>query len=258
MVTAMHGYGRAAALHSLFLKYLGRTRDVQKCGATPHGSRLSRGALLLALRQPHDAVDVDGKAGPSLALVEVEVCLTLGDNALGVAIDNALERLIVGRTLGPKATLVGLVMGNILMQWMPWRQLGRIVGRGGNAKYWSLGTLGAMLDRSGTAKSLRFPRKRSLTTTMQGRLCLSMSSRSPSAWSKKSWGWIQSSSVTPPSYEAGPASLRAPTGGRYSTPCGTPSPTEVKRTRKPYSESRGFRQVVYTTRGRFQCAQLAK
>ena len=94
MVVAMHGYGRAAALHSLFLKYLGRTRDVQKCGATPHGSRLSRGALLLALQQPHDAVDVDGKAGPSLALVEVEVCLALGDNALGVAIDNALERLI--------------------------------------------------------------------------------------------------------------------------------------------------------------------
>ena len=127
---------------------------------------------------------------------------------------------------------------------MPWRQLGRVVGRGGNAKYWSLGTLGAMLERSGTAKSLRFPRKRSLTTTMQGRLCLSMSSRSPSAWTKKSWGWIQSSSVTPPSYEAGPASLRAPTGGRYSTLCGTPSPTEVKSTRKPYSESRSFRQVV--------------
>lgn len=54
----------AAALHSLFLKYLGRTRGVQKCGATPHGSRLSRGALLLALQQPHDAVDVDGEAGP--------------------------------------------------------------------------------------------------------------------------------------------------------------------------------------------------
>lgn len=126
---------------------------------------------------------------------------------------------------------------------MPWRQLGCVVGRGDNAKYWSLGTLGAMLERSGTAKSLRFPRKRSLTTTMKGRLCLSMSSRSPSAWSKKSWGWIRSSSVTPPSYEAGPTSLQAPTGGRYSTPCGTPSPTEVTRTRKPYSESRGFRQV---------------
>lgn len=53
--------------------------------------------------------------------------------------------------------------------------------------------------------------------------------------------------------EAGPSSLQAPTGGRYSTPCGTPSPTEVKRTRKPYSESRGFRQVVYTTKGRLQC-----
>ena len=60
--------------------------------------------------------------------------------------------------------------------------------------------------------------------------------------------------LRPPSYEAGPASLQAPTGGRYSTPCGTPSPTEVKRTRKPYSESRGFRQVVYTTKGRFRCA----
>lgn len=57
-----------------------------------------------------------------------------------------------------------------------------------------------------------------------------------------------------PSYEAGPASLQTPTGGRYSTPCGTPSPTEVKRTRKPYSESRGFRQVIYNTQGRFQCA----
>ena len=53
---------------------------------------------------------------------------------------------------------------------------------------------------------------------------------------------------------AAPASLQAPTGGRYSTHCGTQSPTEVKRTRKPYSESRGFRQVVYTTKGRFQCA----
>lgn len=99
----MHGHGRATALHSLFLKYLGRTRGVQKCGATPHGSRLSRGALLLTLQQPHDTVDVDGKAGP--------------------------------------------------------------------------------------------------------------------------------------------ASLQAPTGERYSTPCGTPSPTAVKRTRKPYSESRDFRQV---------------
>lgn len=33
-----------------------------------------------------------------------------------------------------------------------------------------------------------------------------------------------------------------------------PSPTEVKRTRNPYSESRGFRQAVYTTKGRFQRA----
>ena len=143
MVTAMHGHGRATALHSLFLKYLGRTRGVQKCGATPHGSRLSRDALLLALQQSHDAVDVDGKARPSLALVAVEVCLALGDNALGVAIDDALERLVVGRALGPKAALVGLgYMGNILMWWMPGRQPGRVVGRGGSAKYWSLGTLG--------------------------------------------------------------------------------------------------------------------
>lgn len=254
MVTAMHGHGRATALHSLFLKYLGRTRGVQKCGATPHGSRLSRDALLLALQQSHDAVDVDGKARPSLALVAVEVCLALGDNALGVAIDDAPERLVVGRALGPEAALVGLGYGEHLDVVDAVAAAGRVVGRGGNAKYWSLGTLGAMLERSGTAKSLRFPRKRSLTTTMQGRLCLSMGSRSPSTRSKKSWGWIRSSSVTPPSYEAGPASLQAPTGGRYSTPCGTPSPTEVKRTRKPYSESRGFRRVVYTTKGRFQCA----
>lgn len=114
MVTAMHGHGRATALHSLFLKYLGRTRGVQKCGATPHGSRLSRGALLLALQQPHDAVDVDGKARPSLALVAVEVCLALGDNALGVAIDDAPERLVVGRALGPEAALVGLGYGEHL------------------------------------------------------------------------------------------------------------------------------------------------
>ena len=113
MVTAMHGHGRATALHSLFLKYLGRTRGVQKCGATPHGSRLSRGALLLALQQSHDAVDVDGKARPSLALVAVEVRLTLGDNALGVAVDNTLERLIVGRALGPEAALP-LQVGDIL------------------------------------------------------------------------------------------------------------------------------------------------
>lgn len=114
MVTAMHGHGRATALHSLFLKYLGRTRGVQKCGATPHGSRLSRGALLLALQQPHDAVDVDGKARPSLALVAVEVRLALGDNALGVAIDDAPERLVVGRALGPEAALVGLGYGEHL------------------------------------------------------------------------------------------------------------------------------------------------
>lgn len=105
MVTAMHGHGRATAFHSLFLKYLGRTRGVQKCGATPHGSRLSRGALLLALQQPHDTVDVDGEAGPSLALAAVEVRLALGDNALGVAVDDALERLVVGRALGPEAAL---------------------------------------------------------------------------------------------------------------------------------------------------------
>ncbi len=115
MLTAMHGHGRATALHSLFLKYLGRTRGVQKCGATPHGSRLSRGALLLAFQQAHDAIDVDGKAGPSLALIEVKVRLAFGDNAFGVAIDDALERLVVGRALGPEAALVGLVMGNILM-----------------------------------------------------------------------------------------------------------------------------------------------
>ena len=108
MVTAMHGHGRATALHSLFLKflkYLGRTRGVQKCGATPHGSRLSRSALLLALQQPHDTVDVDGEVGPSLALVAVEACLALGDNALGVAVDDALGRLVVGRALGPEAAL---------------------------------------------------------------------------------------------------------------------------------------------------------
>ena len=93
MVTAMHGHGRATALHSLFLKYSEHIRGIQKCGASPHGSRLSRGALLLALQQPHDAVDVDGEAGPSLALVVVEVRLALGDNALGVAVDDALERL---------------------------------------------------------------------------------------------------------------------------------------------------------------------
>lgn len=75
MVTAMHGHGRAAALHSLFLKYLGRTHGVQKCGATLYGSRLSRDALLLTLQQAHDAVDVDGETRPSPVLVAVEVCL---------------------------------------------------------------------------------------------------------------------------------------------------------------------------------------
>ena len=126
-------------------KYLGRTRGVQKCGATPHGSKLSRGALLLALQQSHhhDAGAIVLKHELAGALDEVE-------EVLGDGYD--LHRL------------------------------------------------------------------------------------------------------RPPSYEAGPASLQAPTGGRYSTPCGTPSPTEVKRTRKPYSESRGFRQVINTTKGRFQCA----
>lgn len=114
MAMAVHGYGRAA-LHSLFFKYLGRTRGIQKCGASPHGSRLSRGALLLALQQAHDAVNVDGEAGPSLALVAVEVCLALGDNAFGVAVDDALERLVVGRALGPEAALVGLGYEDILM-----------------------------------------------------------------------------------------------------------------------------------------------
>lgn len=55
-----------------------------------------------------------GKASPSLALVAVEVRLTLGDNALGIAVDNALERLVVGRALGPKAALVGLGYGEHL------------------------------------------------------------------------------------------------------------------------------------------------
>ena len=114
MEMAARGHERATALHSLFLKYLGRTRGVQKCGATPHGSRLSRDALLLALQQSHDAVDVDGKARPSLALVAVEVRLALGDNALGVAIDDAPERLVVGRALGPEAALVGLGYGEHL------------------------------------------------------------------------------------------------------------------------------------------------
>lgn len=124
------------------LKYLGRTRGVQKSGATPHGSKLSRGALLLALQQPHDAVDVDSKARPSLALVAVEVCLALGDNALGVAVDDALERLVVGRALGPEAALVGLGYGEHLDVV---DAVAAVVGRGGNAKYWSLDTLGAIV-----------------------------------------------------------------------------------------------------------------
>lgn len=82
-----------------------------ECAAASHGLFLG---YFLALQQPHDTVDVDGKAGPSLALVAVEVRLALGDNVLGVAVDNALERLIVGRTLGPKATLVGLGYGKHL------------------------------------------------------------------------------------------------------------------------------------------------
>lgn len=187
MVTAMHGHERATALHSLFLKYLGRTRGVQKCGATLHGSRLSRGALLLALQQPHAAVDVDGKTRPSLALIEVKVRLTLGDNALGVAVDDTLERLIVGRALGPKAALVGLGYGEHLDVVDAVAAAGAHRGAGRQREVLVFGHIGAMLERSGTAKSLRFPRKRSLTTTMQGRLCLSMSSRSPSTRSKKSW-----------------------------------------------------------------------
>ena len=254
MVTTMHGHGRATALRSLLLKYLGRTRGVQKCGATPHGSRLSRGALLLALQQPHDAVDADGKARPSLALVAVEVRLAFGDNALGVAIDNALECLVVSRALGPEAALVGLGYGEHLDVVDAVAAAGARRGAGRQREVLVFEHIGAMLERSGTAKFLRFPRKRSLATAMQGRSRLSMSSRSPSTRSKKSWEMDTIFIGYAPSYEAGPASLQAPTGGRYSTPCGTPSPTEVKRTRKPYPESRGFRQVVYTTKGRFQCA----
>lgn len=54
------------------------------------------------------------KAGPSLALIEVKVRLAFGDNAFGVAIDDALERLVVGRALGPEAALVGLGYGEHL------------------------------------------------------------------------------------------------------------------------------------------------
>lgn len=60
-------------------------------------------------------------------------------------------------------------------------------GAGRQREVLVFGHIGAMLERSGTAKSLRFPRKRSLATTMQGRLCLSISSRSPSTMLKKSW-----------------------------------------------------------------------
>lgn len=60
-------------------------------------------------------------------------------------------------------------------------------GAGRQREVLVFGHIGAMLERSGTAKSLRFPRKRGLATTMQGRLCLSISSRSPSTMLKKSW-----------------------------------------------------------------------
>ena len=58
-------------------KYLGRTRGVQKCGATPHGSKLSRGALLLALQQSHhhDAGAIVLKHELAGALDEVEEVL---------------------------------------------------------------------------------------------------------------------------------------------------------------------------------------
>ena len=91
---------------------------------------------------------------------------------------------------------------------------GRVVGRGGNAKYWSLGTLGAMLERSGTAKSLRFPRKRSLTTTMQGRLCcheLAVALDEVEEVLGDGYDLIGYA----PFIRRGPASLQAPAGGRY-------------------------------------------
>ena len=103
------------------------------------------------------------------------------------------------------------------------------MGRGGNAKYWSLGTLGAIVLKHELAVAL-------------------------DEVEEALGAGYDLHRLRPPSYEAGPASLQAPTGGRYSTLCGTPSPTEAKRTRKPYSESRGFRQVVYATKGRFQRA----
>lgn len=157
----------------------------------------------------HDAVDVNGKAGPSLTLIAVEVRLTLGDNVLGVAVDNALERLIVGRTLGPKATLVGLGYGEHLDVVDAVAAAETCRGAGRQREVLVFGHIGAMLERSGTAKSLRFPRKRSLTTTMQGRLCLSISSRSPSTRLKKSREMDTIFTGCAPSYEAGPASLQA-------------------------------------------------
>lgn len=101
----------------------------------------------------------------------VEVCLALGDNALGVAVDDALERLVVGRALGPKAALVGIGYGEQLDVVDAVAAAGARRGAGRQREVLVFGHIGAMLERSGTAKSLRFPRKRSLTTTMQGRLC---------------------------------------------------------------------------------------
>lgn len=54
------------------------------------------------------------KRGLPLALIEVKVRLALGDNALGVAVDDAPECLVVGRALGPEAALVGLGYGEHL------------------------------------------------------------------------------------------------------------------------------------------------
>ena len=181
----MHGH--ATALHSLFLKYLGRTRGVQKCGATPHDSRLSRGAQLLALQQPHDAVDVDGKARPSLALVAVEVCLALGDNALGVAVDDALERLVVGRALGPEAALVGLGYGEHL------DVVDAVAAAGARrGARWQRKVLvfGHVRGDVGTQRHGEVPALSAETQPHHhdtGAVALSMSSRSPSTRSKKSW-----------------------------------------------------------------------
>lgn len=113
-------------------------------------------------------VDVDGEARPSLALVAVEVRLALGDNALGVAVDDALERLVVGRALGPEAALVGLGYGEHLDVVDAVAAAGARRGAVRQREVLVFGHIGAMLERSGTAKSLRFPRKRSLATTMQG------------------------------------------------------------------------------------------